>query len=191
MDTALYQFDTLARLPAEQGPKFVYAHTLLPHDPFVFDRDGNYVPLSERVGLTLDERFQEQLVYTNTRIKTLLTALLAGSPVSQPIVVVQADEGPYPPRYSDNQTTFEWTTATEDEVRTKFGILNAFYFPASAEVPPDAPQPYPTISSVNTFRLLFDRYFGTDLPMLPDRSFAAAQTRYPYRLIEVTDRLAP
>jgi hypothetical protein len=47
----------------------------------------------------------------------------------------------------------------------------------------------PTLSSVNTFRLVFDRYFDTDLPLLPDRSFTSAGKFRPYDMTEITDRL--
>jgi len=51
-------------------------------------------------------------------------------------------------------------------------------------------QVYDSISSVNTFRLVLDRYFGVNLPLLPDRSFASRSPDRPYDLIEVTDRLS-
>jgi hypothetical protein len=46
-----------------------------------------------------------------------------------------------------------------------------------------------TISSVKTFRLVFARYFGADLPLLPDRPFTSAGKLRPYALTDVTDRL--
>ena len=59
-----------------------------------------------------------------------------------------------------------------------------------ANEPAGLPAPYPTISSVNTFRLLFDHYFGTQLGMLPDRSFAPYVAGKPFDVFEITDRLA-
>jgi hypothetical protein len=45
------------------------------------------------------------------------------------------------------------------------------------------------ITPVNTYRLLFNRYFGTDLEMLPDRSLVSVGDRHPYQFIDVTDVL--
>jgi hypothetical protein len=42
---------------------------------------------------------------------------------------------------------------------------------------------------VNTFRLIFDRYFDAGLPLLPDRSFTSASKFRPYDLTDITDRL--
>jgi hypothetical protein len=42
---------------------------------------------------------------------------------------------------------------------------------------------------VSTFRLIFDRYFGGTLPLLPDRSWVFEGFHHPYRFTEVTDRL--
>ncbi len=40
-DSARYQFATLNELADQSGPKFVFTHVLLPHDPFVFQEDGS------------------------------------------------------------------------------------------------------------------------------------------------------
>ena len=38
----LYELAALDDLVDEPGPKFVFGHVLLPHPPYVFDRDGRY-----------------------------------------------------------------------------------------------------------------------------------------------------
>ncbi len=38
-----YDFRTLSNLPALPGPKFVFAHVLVPHPPFVFDAQGGAI----------------------------------------------------------------------------------------------------------------------------------------------------
>jgi hypothetical protein len=42
---------------------------------------------------------------------------------------------------------------------------------------------------VNTFRKLFNTYFGTDLEMLRDRVFVYGNGKEPYRLTDVTERV--
>ena len=48
---------------------------------------------------------------------------------------------------------------------------------------------HPGISPVNTYRVVFDAYFGTDLGLLPDRSYVSVGDRRPYDFIDVTDAL--
>jgi hypothetical protein len=42
---------------------------------------------------------------------------------------------------------------------------------------------------VNTFRLIFDRYFGADLPILPDRAYVIRSNQRPFDLVDVTERI--
>ena len=117
-------------------------------------------------------------------MEAFVAPLVAGPEATRPIIILQADEGPYPPRYARDTVTFDWATATPAELEVKYGILDAMLLPG---VDPGAV--YPTISSVNTFRLVFDRYFGADLPLLPDRSFTSRGKLRPYDLTDITGRL--
>jgi hypothetical protein len=186
-NTARSQFRSLAELADEPGPTFVLAHVLLPHDPYVFDETGNLMPSSERATLTEADLFGAQLKYTNHEIKKIVEQLLARSVDQQPIIIIQADEGPFPTRYTQDQANFDWDTATAAELQAKYGILSAFYLPGQPHDP--SPEIYPTMSSVNTFRLVLTRYFGADLPLLPDRSYTSRSPLYVYDFTDTTDRL--
>ena len=52
------------------------------------------------------------------------------------------------------------------DVRERYSIFNACLFPDGGDK-----NLYDSISPVNTFRVLFNHYFGTDYPLLEDRSF--------------------
>ncbi|HWL65696.1 MAG TPA: hypothetical protein VNP73_06955, partial [Actinomycetota bacterium] len=80
--------------------------------------------------------------------------------------------------------TFDWFGATDGELRHKFLILNAYYLPGGHQQ-----DLYPTISPVNSFRVVFNEYLGTDLPLLEDRSYAHRSTADLYNFIEVTERI--
>jgi hypothetical protein len=179
-----FQLDALDRLAEETGPAFVYAHLMLPHPPYIFARDGSLVPETVDDARAESDGFAEQLQYLHTRIDALLDRLLARPEAERPIIILQADEGPYPPAYGRNTVTYDWATATNEELEIKYGILNAMYLPGEA-----APELPPTISAVNTFRLVFDAYFGLELPLLPDRSFTSASKFRPYDLTDISDRL--
>jgi hypothetical protein len=47
---------------------------------------------------------------------------------------------------------------------------------------------YPSISPVNSFRVLFNLYFGANFPLLPDRHFVFKRGQL-YRFVDVTSRL--
>ncbi len=175
------QLRQLRHVAERPGPQFVFAHVLLPHPPYVFDATGAFV---EKERGDENAKFAAQLRYTNDQIISILEPLLAQPEATRPIVVLQADEGPYPRRYARDTNGFDWSTATTRELETKFGILNAFHLPDVGDE-----RLYPTISSVNTFRLILDEYFGAELPLLPDRTYSSRGTNRPYQLTEITDRL--
>ncbi|HET9429781.1 MAG TPA: hypothetical protein VFO70_01335, partial [Chitinophagaceae bacterium] len=47
-ETVLYALETLPKLPRISEPKFVYAHLILPHPPFIFGPNGEEVELGSR-----------------------------------------------------------------------------------------------------------------------------------------------
>ena len=74
----------------------------------------------------------------------------------------------------------------QEDLEIKYPILNAFYLPGLAD-----PGVYPEISTVNTFRLVLGRYFGADLPLLPDRLYTYRDKAHLYDFNDITDRLLP
>jgi hypothetical protein len=82
----------------------------------------------------------------------------------------------------------EWTTATLDELEMKFKLFTALYLPGIPESEVRR-RIYPTFTPVNTFRLIFNLYFGGDFRLLPDRNYIFRDDDHPLDLIEVTDRL--
>src|SRR3990172_7545512 len=111
------------------GPKFVHAHLALPHDPFVFHTDGSFVTEQEAANRSWAQNYVDQVGYANMETLAFIDGLLALPPEEQPILVIQADEDPWPQRYRQNERQFDWTSATPAELREKFGILSTFYLP--------------------------------------------------------------
>ncbi len=159
------------------GPKYVFAHFIIPHPPYVFDRNGDYSKEGKREGNV--EGYLEQVRYANKQIERIIDRLLSVAAEKRPIVVIQADEGPYP-RLSTRFPT-SWATEPAADVRVKYGILNAYHLPGQADVV------YPSISPVNSFRVIFNRYFGERLPLLPDESYAVARKSDAYTWVPLGD----
>lgn len=185
---ALFQFDVLSALPSTGGPNFVLCHFLLPHDPYVFHANGDYVDHGEWLRLGRADAYVEQVRYTNTRILELVDTLLARSG-TPPIILIQADEGPYPERFAHGgplNEKFPLIEATPEELREKFSILNAFYLPG---IDPQGTGLHPRITPVNSFRVVLNAYFGTNLALLPARHFILRDREHIYDVSDVTDVL--
>jgi hypothetical protein len=179
-----YALDTLDGLRDEPGPKFVLAHVLLPHPPYVFDRDGRYIPIEEAAELVETDAWQRQLDYTNSRLRPFIEGLMALPEEERPIIILQADEGPYTEPYAADRDNYDWRTASPEELEIKFGIMNAWYVPGGADLALD-----PAMTAINTFPVLFSRYFGLDYELLDDRVTTSAGWQRPYELIDVTELL--
>lgn len=168
------QFSTLAEFPCTPGPRFIFAHIIAPHEPYVFDAQGNEVDKIQQTRYQGNRRFEpegrqlyvQQLQYINLKMKELIETILSHSR-TPPIIIVQADHGARIP------------TARHPEPLW-FSILNAYYLPAR-----NTSALYSAISPVNSFRLIFNLYFNTTYRLLPDRSYFSDIYRTPYQFIEV------
>jgi hypothetical protein len=179
----LYKFDALSEIPKMDEPTFVFAHMIIPHSPYVFDRHGNFLTETQVNNRSRKENYIDQLIFTNEKLKSLIDKLLSGSKV-QPIIILQADEGTFPQRYIKEGPSFNWKHANEAELQEKMGILNAYYFPNMVKN-----VLYPSVTPVNSFRLVFNLYFGTNLKLLSDESYAFVDENHLYSFFDITDKL--
>jgi hypothetical protein len=76
-----------------------------------------------------------------------------------------------------------WEDPNKAHLREKLAILNAYLLPGK-----DLASLYEEITPVNTFRLIVNQYFGTDLEQLDDVSYFSTWA-HPYRFINVTDEI--
>lgn len=174
-----WKFGELEKLAGEPGPKFVFAHVLLPHDPFVFGAGGEFLTVEEVAARSLERNYREQVLFVNQRIERFLDRALAAA--TPPILILQADEGPPPARYRRQGRRFRWQAASAAEIRHKTAILNALFLPGFPRE-----RLWPAITPVNTFRLVLDYYFGASLAPLEDRVFLFESDDRPYRFRDVT-----
>ncbi len=182
----LYELRSLEHASDLGGPKFVHAQLALDHEPYVFHPDGSFVTEDEEREMSHEQQYVGQLQYTNTQMVAWVDQLLDVPEDQRPIIMLLADEGPWPNGYRYNERTYDWTSATPTELAQKFGILNAVYLPGKSA---EEAGFYPSITPVNEFRVLFNAYFGLDLPLLPDRNYIWPNQSDIYNLIDVTDRL--
>ena len=145
------KMDDIARMPE---PTFAYVHVISPHPPFVFGPNGEhtYPPdfWNENQEYPSDlyaKGYQNQLTFLNKKILEAMDTLISESD-TPPIIILQGDHGP-------------WLQPKNK----RMWILNAYYLPGHTD------KLYPTISPVNTFRLIFDEYFGGNYDLLEDISY--------------------
>jgi len=161
-DAHLAAFDGLELVPQIDAPTFTLAHMILPHPPYVLDRDGRIVKIAFSAKGTWetpsDRRgYLEQVRFANERILQAIDRIVESSSV-EPVIIIQGDHG-----------VFGGAGPTGDrgrEMGARMAILNAY------RVPPGAARLlYPSISPVNTFRVLFPALFSMERRLLPDRHF--------------------
>ena len=160
-------------------PLYVFAHFLLPHGPFNFTVDGRCLTLEEQVERGEEQGYLDAIAYANSIIEEIVTTLQNGDQ-EPPIILIQADEGPFPTR----DYRIPWQEASVDELRIKSGILNAYYFPGQ-----DYSALREDITPVNSYRILFNTYFGANFPLLPDRIFFFPNDANLYEYHDMTDKI--
>jgi len=181
----LYALEELKKVPSVPGPKFVYVHLLLPHPPFVFDENGNPIqpdyPFQAWDGSdfpgTLEEYLEgyiNQVQYVNSELAETINTILDESE-SPPIIILQGDHGP--------GALLDWTSEMNSCIWERGSILNAYYFPGGKY-----DLLYESISPVNSFRVIFDTFFGSNLGILEDRTFFSSR-KQASDPIDVTDKL--
>jgi hypothetical protein len=144
----LFDLEELETIPLDiSGPKFVFAHILALHEPFVFSSDGSPVNYPEVMGTEQNyAAYRDQLEFINNRLLPILEYIIEDSD-PKPIIILQGDTGPGLVSQSGRMAN-----------------LSAFYLPGYDQ------SLSPMITPVNNFRLVFDQYFGADLDLLPDYS---------------------
>tara|TARA_B110000467_G_scaffold18896_1_gene16551 strand:- start:1300 stop:2841 length:1542 start_codon:yes stop_codon:yes gene_type:complete len=170
VENRLCIFDELVSLDEKYSePIFVHAHIILPHGPFLFDANGNVIGDSREslTGVTSSvywnnwtSLYLDQLEYTDSKIQEVVKKLLTKEP--QPIIIIQSDHG-----LRD--------LSDKSLIRVNdFSNFSAYYFP-EVELNDDE---YPIITSVNSFRILFNTYFGTDYELLENKMYIQNETKY-------------
>lgn len=168
-------------------PKFVFAHFTMPHPPYIYGPDGHSLSWSERVEHTPLELCLWQVTYINREMTRLIDDIQA--PGHRPaVIVLQADEGPCEDDghtggfiYINRDGTLSRHPDAARFLKLRVWILNAIYLPDG-----NHHELYPTISPVNTFRVIFNRYFHTNYPLLPDRTYLSPDAERPCDFRDIT-----
>jgi len=183
-DSTLYKVQTLHDIAQQPvGGKFVFAHILVPHDPYLFNADGslNSNAESDNIGEPIKQKYLGQVEYINGQMEQLVTQINKNT-AGKAVIIIQSDEGPYPIVLNDedfdsndveqelaNGSMLDWSNP---DLAMKYGILAAYHVPgASAAAMAQGDD------SVNIFRLVLNTYFQDNLPYLPRCYYAYVNGR--------------
>ena len=181
----LFNLDHLNMKNEIESPKFVFAHFVCPHPPFIFESDGRAIPSGGVQVLAQgkngiwpateddEQNYIKQLQFINSRILTAVDSIKSHSKID-PVIIIQGDHGSLFPRDKITDSLF---------YKEKFSILNALYIP-DGEIDSISENQTP----VNTFRMVLNRYFQTEYEILPNRSYFS-EWGTPYDLEDVSDRI--
>ena len=139
--------DFMNEVAGMDGPKFVFAHLLKPHGPNSFDRHGNIAFDSggwpDEHDPTVPEAFYGQVIWVNGRMIEVVDAILENvrRTTYHRVIVIAGDHGFL--RYLEH-------------IPYAHDILAAYLLPDGGES-----ALYPSITSVNSFRVILDYYFWT------------------------------
>ena len=142
----------LKSLPTEiESPKLVFAHLLVPHPPFIFTPDGKFFWNDNE-----EQGYVSNVEFIDSQITGVVQEIIAKSKIP-PVIILMGDHGPS-------------GVPSKDNPHLRMEILNAYYVNDAAKA-----DLYPSITPVNSFRVVFNNYFGTDYPLLEDVSYHASR----------------
>jgi hypothetical protein len=135
-------------------PKFIYAHFMLPHDPYVFNQGGELLQQIFPVADTKESDtsgYKAQTLYANKLITGLAEYILQHNK-RKTVIVVEGDHG--------------YKYFSGKELPLIYRNFYALYGSSKGTTVSDS-----SISPVNTFRVILNTYFNTGLPILENKTY--------------------
>ena len=137
---------------AKAKPSFYLFHFLLPHEPYMYNGDGS---IAYKNGYhDSAQHYIPQLQYTNTLITKLTDSILSIYGRKDVAIILQGDHAF---KFQENDPLFDQESCK---------IFYAVYCSDG-----DYSSWRRSMSSVNGFRILFNKYFQAGFPLLPDTSY--------------------
>jgi hypothetical protein len=180
----LYGIESLSTAADMDGDNFVFVHIVAPHPPFVFGPNGEQIkhdrlftiadgPYSQGSKEDYVNGYTGQVAFLNKQLMNTIDYILDHSQ-TKPIIIIQGDHGPK--GFSDKNVE-------NNDFTENFGILNAYYFPDG-----NYSDLYQSISPVNSFRILFNNYFGGSFSLQPDESYYSDE-KHPFKFVPVSGQI--
>ena len=166
-----------------EEPVFVWSHIMLPHYPLIFGPNGEPVtPGKPLIAMNHPEftdsswdiktQFMYQVQFANKKSLEFIDRIIEKE--KNPIIIIQSDHG------SAFGVNIE--DPTNDNVFQKLSNLSAIYFPDEKHrkmLTDDR-------TNVNTFRTVFNAYYGSNYEILEDRAYWGLSVKKPFWFEDVT-----
>lgn len=159
-------FEKMPDIPYLEGKKYVLAHIMSPHPPYVFSENGGLVnnPNLNNADEGIDRRsfYLDQLKFISNQTLSMLKRIISNSP-KPPIIILQSDHGPG----STFGSRKDWkNNYSQEALYERSSILYAIFLPDK-----NYSQFYETITPVNTYKIIFNQYYGEKNDLLPNKSY--------------------
>ena len=186
----LCAFEELPKISSYyEEPVFVWSHIMLPHFPLIFGANGEPITPGESLlvmnnphvfegtdsSWNIKQQFLQQLQFANKKSMELVDKILENE--KQSIIIIQSDHG--------SAFDVNLHDPTDDDVHQRLSNINAIYFPD--EKPREILMNDQT--NVNTFRIVFNSYFGSDYDILEDKIYWNLSFKKPFWFKDVTSVL--
>ncbi|RJP27564.1 MAG: hypothetical protein C4527_13310 [Candidatus Omnitrophota bacterium] len=181
----LGMFDEIAVLKKSDTPKYVFAHFVSPHPPFIFGPNGEDIS-NVQMDMFGDvwknkQAYFDQIIFVNTKIKKMCESILANTNRNV-IILLHSDHGSgcLPGQFKPDGPD-EIPLLKKENMVERFGNFMAYYFPNQ-----QYDRLYPGITPVNSFRIVFNQFFDDQFELLPDKSYTSDAQIY-YKFYDITE----
>lgn len=149
-----FTMNKLENMHEVSTPKFVYVHLMLPHMPFMFDENGNYV--DPAFHSNWDYYLGNYIFSTRVAEKIVNGILSSADPERLPVIVLQSDHG------ARNKVTANPNSAGLENYPEEYkkDIMFAMYIPGYdfSSIPQQ-------VDPINTFPIIFNYLFDAGIPL--------------------------
>ena len=168
-----------------EEPVFVWGHVMLPHPPWIFGPNGEKVipgqpllladnPESRDSGWEPKRQYIQQVEFANMMAKQSIEKILEKN--QNVIIIIQGDHG--------TAWDLNWEDPSASDVSQRLRNFDAIYLPDEdkrLELMDDR-------SLVNTFRIIFNLYYGSDYEILENKLYWSTNA-LPYNFKDVTNMM--
>ena len=112
----------------------------------------------EAIGDWKPQHYSDQVIYINKLTLRTIDELISHSS-KEPVIILQAD-------HSSRSNKIE-NPSMDQQMKLHYSIFNAYYLP---DIEP-ATVLYPSVSPINSFRVILNHYFGVDIEHESDTSY--------------------
>jgi hypothetical protein len=176
-DQIMCEFEKIQLLSEnEMKQKFIFVHLNSPHPPYIFGPNGESItPGNSLDSSPWNERDSHvnQIKFMNKNFMKLIPQLLDSK--NKPIIILQGDTG--------SGHAINWESPSDDMIIERMSNLNAIYLPDS-----NYEKMYDGITPVNTFRIIFNEYFGEDYELHDDENFWS-DGDHPYNFNNISEKI--